>query len=129
MIRRPPRSTRTDTLFPYTTLFRSVFYHPAIGRLDLVNLFLRRRPVQTVPDNRIAAFPSRDPDRVSWAQVNPRRSNKPRFAPILPRRFRRRKTRSPSRPTHCTYLQRLLHAVQARVCRTAPDLPIPSFQK
>src|SRR3546814_19245147 len=26
MIRRPPRSTRTDTLFPYTTLFRS--FHP-----------------------------------------------------------------------------------------------------
>src|SRR3546814_10008499 len=29
MIRRPPRSTRTDTLFPYTTLFRS--RHPAGG--------------------------------------------------------------------------------------------------
>src|SRR3546814_4996631 len=30
MIRRPPRSTRTDTLFPYTTLFRSpdVITHP-----------------------------------------------------------------------------------------------------
>src|SRR3546814_1418771 len=26
MIRRPPRSTRTDTLFPYTTLFRSDFH-------------------------------------------------------------------------------------------------------
>src|SRR3546814_13756223 len=26
MIRRPPRSTRTDTLFPYTTLFRSDHY-------------------------------------------------------------------------------------------------------
>src|SRR3546814_10909569 len=26
MIRRPPRSTRTDTLFPYTTLFRSKSY-------------------------------------------------------------------------------------------------------
>src|SRR3546814_7068471 len=26
MIRRPPRSTRTDTLFPYTTLFRSYAY-------------------------------------------------------------------------------------------------------
>src|SRR3546814_2053353 len=25
MVRRPPRSTRTDTLFPYTTLFRSAF--------------------------------------------------------------------------------------------------------
>src|SRR3546814_8836132 len=30
MIRRPPRSTRTDTLFPYTTLFRScIAGHPA----------------------------------------------------------------------------------------------------
>src|SRR3546814_10446649 len=27
MIRRPPRSTRTDTLFPYTTLFRSQVLH------------------------------------------------------------------------------------------------------
>src|SRR3546814_7340410 len=31
MIRRPPRSTRTDTLFPYTTLFRS-FEVERIGR-------------------------------------------------------------------------------------------------
>src|SRR3546814_5210047 len=30
MIRRPPRSTRTDTLFPYTTLFRS---HETPGRI------------------------------------------------------------------------------------------------
>src|SRR3546814_15319216 len=29
MIRRPPRSTRTDTLFPYTTLFRSLPVHRA----------------------------------------------------------------------------------------------------
>src|SRR3546814_15935490 len=29
MIRRPPRSTRTDTLFPYTTLFRSEAEHTA----------------------------------------------------------------------------------------------------
>src|SRR3546814_17297317 len=29
MIRRPPRSTRTDTLFPYTTLFRSMPRTPA----------------------------------------------------------------------------------------------------
>src|SRR3546814_3309236 len=29
MIRRPPRSTRTDTLFPYTTLFRSCIDSPA----------------------------------------------------------------------------------------------------
>src|SRR3546814_17677434 len=32
MIRRPPRSTRTDTLFPYTTLFRSDRRTVAVGR-------------------------------------------------------------------------------------------------
>src|SRR3546814_4681906 len=31
MIRRPPRSTRTDTLFPYTTLFRSHHLAPIVG--------------------------------------------------------------------------------------------------
>src|SRR3546814_15205395 len=35
MIRRPPRSTRTDTLFPYTTLFRSVTLHSENGLLGL----------------------------------------------------------------------------------------------
>src|SRR3546814_8669809 len=34
MLRRPPRSTRTDTLFPYTTLFRSLHRHAiSAGRL------------------------------------------------------------------------------------------------
>src|SRR3546814_15668791 len=37
MIRRPPRSTRTDTLFPYTTLFRSV--------LDALQHGIDERPV------------------------------------------------------------------------------------
>src|SRR3546814_20676004 len=45
MIRRPPRSTRTDTLFPYTTLFRSldplpflfVFRNPAPRRITRTN--------------------------------------------------------------------------------------------
>src|SRR3546814_15648426 len=32
MIRRPPRSTRTDTLFPYTTLFRSKRKIPVFGK-------------------------------------------------------------------------------------------------
>src|SRR3546814_13760656 len=61
MIRRPPRSTRTDTLFPYTTLFRSlglfgvgqhgihlgfglleVFRHAAVGIDGLLDLVLDR---------------------------------------------------------------------------------------
>src|SRR3546814_8107041 len=62
MIRRPPRSTRTDTLFPYTTLFRSAvglarnaepqiardlahhaFLESAQGKAQEVELVLRRR--------------------------------------------------------------------------------------
>src|SRR3546814_8124551 len=39
MIRRPPRSTLTDTLFPYTTLFRSF---PPEGRVDVVNARLQQ---------------------------------------------------------------------------------------
>src|SRR3546814_919488 len=60
MIPRPPRSTRTDTLFPYTTLFRSIFYNktstssegsgavesPVISIQESTNLF-------TIPENEI----------------------------------------------------------------------------
>src|SRR3546814_16400297 len=35
MIRRPPRSTRTDTLFPYTTLFRSLARMTPYGAIGL----------------------------------------------------------------------------------------------
>src|SRR3546814_4127247 len=35
MIRRPPRSTRTDTLFPYTTLFRSLGNARHVGGAQL----------------------------------------------------------------------------------------------
>src|SRR3546814_19209718 len=37
MIRRPPRSTRTDTLFPYTTLFRSEAVQTVMRRHGLPN--------------------------------------------------------------------------------------------
>src|SRR3546814_5154221 len=44
MIRRPPRSTRTDTLFPYTTLFRSrCNYHLDIQKL-MGSLVYARKP-------------------------------------------------------------------------------------
>src|SRR3546814_10761552 len=46
MIRRPPRSTRTDTLFPYTTLFRSAFDELAgrrmAGMLAMLHRFRHR---------------------------------------------------------------------------------------
>src|SRR3546814_7424387 len=45
MIRRPPRSTRTDTLFPYTTLFRSRLerHHDGGLRAGVVGQILERR--------------------------------------------------------------------------------------
>src|SRR3546814_12674323 len=43
MIRRPPRSTRTDTLFPYTTLFRCLDIGP-VGQLPALGA--RTLPVQ-----------------------------------------------------------------------------------
>src|SRR3546814_4271053 len=71
MIRRPPRSTRTDTLFPYTTLFRSVASAGAIkpgwpaffaflGSLDLGSCFLRCFGCSILPvlDDQPGASPS-----------------------------------------------------------------------
>src|SRR3546814_5466146 len=46
MIRRPPRSTRTDTLFPYTTLFRSVVTGYFLS--DVLSRFRRMFPQITV---------------------------------------------------------------------------------
>src|SRR3546814_4560356 len=47
MIRRPPRSTRTDTLFPYTTLFRSCRWsHASNRRAALQQLHRGERPRQ-----------------------------------------------------------------------------------
>src|SRR3546814_2133626 len=40
MIRRPPRSTRTDTLFPYTTLFRSVRADGADAELSARHIYI-----------------------------------------------------------------------------------------
>src|SRR3546814_4189365 len=56
MIRRPPRSTRTDTLFPYTTLFRSV--RPPLAadaaaagrRCGILHAVGRRRRSPEAPD-------------------------------------------------------------------------------
>src|SRR3546814_16697075 len=55
MIRRPPKSTRTDTLFPYTTLFRSrgepdhrLGLAPQVGVDDRAALAVLQRHVQVV---------------------------------------------------------------------------------
>src|SRR3546814_20210580 len=46
MIRRPPRSTRTDTLFPYTTLFRSIYHLETAKPVDPARLRAMLQPMQ-----------------------------------------------------------------------------------
>src|SRR3546814_1407540 len=68
MIRRPPRSTRTDTLVPYTTLFRSLWLHRA--EIDARNF---GHPVEPLADGhrrdrrtdqrRLRALDHREPGR------------------------------------------------------------------
>src|SRR3546814_9561679 len=54
MIRRPPRSTRTDTLCPYTTLFRSIEFSPegVNARQAKIGALLNR--IQTTPTDAFA---------------------------------------------------------------------------
>src|SRR3546814_5225973 len=70
MIRRPPRSTRTDTLFPYTTLFRSYRMggrerHPG----------LRPAAAQQAQDRSLCAPPQGRPRCCSLAPAQDRKSN------------------------------------------------------
>src|SRR3546814_17191585 len=62
MIRRPPRSTRTDTLFPYTTLFRSTIKRCFVSVIAtrLVSHVTQRRPhasaqYAVVPDPQVGS--------------------------------------------------------------------------
>src|SRR3546814_12589079 len=78
MLRRPPRSTRTDTLFPYTTLFRSAqgeplqleFMTTAGSRIrELVQQVLQSQWKQVGIDIRVR----NEPPRVFFGQTIPER--------------------------------------------------------
>src|SRR3546814_4941541 len=50
MIRRPPRSTRTDTLFPYTTLFRSLPWVPDSSSRHAAQVQFAPQARRTIPE-------------------------------------------------------------------------------
>src|SRR3546814_9538332 len=69
MIRRPPRSTRTDTLFPYTTLFRSDPGEFARGRVaDLLQQRILVAP-RLLPVQRVHAVGRLDQQRDHLLQI------------------------------------------------------------
>src|SRR3546814_13204856 len=89
MIRRPPRSTRTDTLFPYTTLFRSPD-EPALRPVAVARRVRRGGPPPEFRPRRGRAAPDRQRGQPPRAQTRgePRRGPVP--APCAPRDADRR---------------------------------------
>src|SRR3546814_3902910 len=68
MIRRPPRPNRTDTLFPYTTLFRSTgrWVHTPVGRIAARVQGARRDRLVAEHRARLAATPG---ERRPWKSI------------------------------------------------------------
>src|SRR3546814_2402134 len=94
MIRRPPRSTRTDTLFPYTTLFRSHHGPRRVGRRtrSRTRPALDRGPRPATPARHPAHHPERAPVRAH------RRRPVDRRVPV-----RQRTRRQPHGPAHAVH--------------------------
>src|SRR3546814_6878630 len=102
MIRRPPRSTRTDTLFPYTTLFRSHLSRLRRGERT-AHLHLSR--VRTDPFHRPSA---RNPQSLS-DHSRPNRTRRRRHTCPFGRRGRRSEE-------HTSELQSLMRISYAVFC-------------
>src|SRR3546814_8578116 len=72
MIRRPPRSTRTDTLFPYTTLFRSIDLEPGVFGLEaFAEAVGQHRGVRSIGKGRAEAAVFRLEDAVDSREAPP----------------------------------------------------------
>src|SRR3546814_5085767 len=93
MIRRPPRSTRTDTLFPYTTLFRSLIPPTAwqswyAGILSSASAIIAQAMIASL-------MRQHDPEnaRAGGGGARAARRDRRRAAPIRARRRRYRRSR------------------------------------
>src|SRR3546814_5432417 len=110
MIRRPPRSTRTDTLFPYTTLFRSPRGAPL--RTDTVESTVVNDPTVAIGVRRLSLF---RPTKVPVTD----RDTLPTSHAALTR---------PRSEEHTSELQSLMRTSYAVLClnkKTPPTTPPP----
>src|SRR3546814_9250257 len=104
MIRRPPKSTRTDTLFPYTTLFRSAVTGPTADRGALAAQGARPRG-HGRGHLRLDAAATRHPRR-RGSRVAPRRG-RGRLEPQPARRLPARLVVAPEQGAHTARRRRI----------------------
>src|SRR3546814_1787982 len=95
MIRRPPRSTRTYTLFPYTTLFRSVVFcwREGIGPHDVNDRVVQRFLVDLEAQKGKRAFDKAQAAIYAWEWLQAASASWPQQK--LSRLYRSRATSSP----------------------------------
>src|SRR3546814_4055881 len=117
MIRRPPRSTRTDTLFPYTTLFRSP--SDVIRKVGRGTIYPQGEAAFTWPLDATDAT-SLHGSGAGWRGISPspRRASNPRKvghgsmgAGTLPCRAEGGRVRSEEHTTELQYIMRISYAV------------------
>src|SRR3546814_6759560 len=101
MIRRPPRSTRTDTLLPYTTLFRS--HHALVGHIQRA-LYAQARQFL------------RQPATLAIAEMNCGEELQDTHVRRPVRGRRRRRAGSPRSEEHTSELQSLMRISYAVFC-------------
>src|SRR3546814_11629239 len=119
MIRRPPRSTRTDTLFPYTTLFRSPAEPLAADRSSRSP----RAPARRAPDLRPAGGDTigRDPDSGSRSvafHASPHSSRRARAAATAHRAVARFPNRISPEPGNLRSEERRVGKECVSTCRS-----------
>src|SRR3546814_15403540 len=121
MIRRPPRSTRNYTLFPYTTLFRSVAFPRPVG--------LRHR--NAVDDPRFRSFRANIPARLqrthliagkTAAAVDPSCYDSARAALCMPRRPGERADAERDRQIRRAFIFRRIIIIAIFVVRPGPAI-------
>src|SRR3546814_4902077 len=102
MILRPPRSTRTDTLFPYTTLFRSVITVNALlgALIDAMSDMPHDYEIPSPPSRMVDVFA----DHLACARPQP-------YGLKRPRDSRLRRVRSEEHTSELQSLMRISYAV------------------
>src|SRR3546814_14742826 len=108
MSRRPPRSTRTDTLFPYTTLFRSMSIWAA------TTLGYGNNPLKPVLTSMLEQIDTQAPENPAFGMGMAWQLQPP--TPNFPQRFAKKNGDSSRSEEHTSELQSLMRISYAVFC-------------